>query len=373
MHRLLASSALVLCTLALACGDSAGGSESDSGSQVSSAGSSPSTTTPQTSDPSTTAGGSGSASTTAGGGTMGESDSGATTTPETKYDVGAQETTTGDPTTGDELGCKKVDILFVIDDSGSMSDEQNKLTAAFPSLVETIDQELVQEKNINYRIGVVSTDMAGTEKCVLNLICGQGHRGKLQHHADRLNCQNDEPPGKWIEQGPVNTVATQFQCIASMNGGEFDEMPLEAARAALVDRVIDQEAYNAGFLRDDALLVLVIFTDEDDQSVWEIPETWGLIPPPTTPVQEYYNQFVDLKGGETDRLAIVVFSGPKDTSCGDVMNDNGAVQAPRLHSLIENTPQNAYWGSICDNDFTTPLHEALDVIEAVCDMFPPPV
>ena len=372
MHRFLGSSVVLLCALALACGDSTGGSSGSEG-QVSSAGPSAGTTNSQATSAGTDSGStSGSTSGSDGSDSMGESSDGNTNEP--KYDVGPAETTGGvDPTDGEDLGCKKVDILFVIDDSGSMSDEQNKLTAAFPSLVQTIDEELVQEKNINYRIGVVSTDMAGPDKCVLNIICGQGHRGRLQHNADRLNCQNDEPPGKWIEQDDVNTVATQFQCIASMDGGEFDEMPLEAARAALVDRVIDQEAYNAGFLRDDALLVLVIFTDEDDQSVWEIPSTWGLIPPPATPVQEYYNQFVDLKGGETDRLVSVVFSGPADTSCGDVQNDDGAVKAPRLHSFVDNTPQNAYWGSICENDFTTPLQEALDVIEAVCDVFPPPV
>jgi len=35
-------------------------------------------------------------------------------------------------------GCDSVDILFVIDDSGSMSDQQDKLTAAFPSFIQFV-------------------------------------------------------------------------------------------------------------------------------------------------------------------------------------------------------------------------------------------
>ncbi|MGB1015133.1 MAG: hypothetical protein ACPG4T_13445 [Nannocystaceae bacterium] len=314
--------------------------------------------------------------TTGGSGSESESDT-STSTTGVKLDVGI-DTTTTDPTTttdGNELGCEKVDILFVIDDSGSMNQEQDKLTDAFPQLMATIDEELVQEKNIDYRVGVMSTDMAGPDMCVLQFICGQDHRGRLQHSADRLNCAQDEPPGKWIETGPLQEVSNQFRCIASMDGGEFDEMPLEAARAGLVDRVFDGEGYNADFLRDDALLVLVIVTDEDDQSVWEVPNSWDLLfgPGPATPVFEYWNQFVELKGGESDRFVTVVLSGPKSGTCGGNQDEPGAVAAPRLHQFLELNLTNAYWGSICEDDYTTPLHEALDVIEAVCEVFPPPM
>ncbi len=365
----------------LACG-SGDGNESDSDTlpQITSATQGTGNTT---AGPGTSEGESGSEGTTTSGGSGSDSDSDSTTTmdPSTtgvKLDVGVDTTTTsdtGNPTGGDELGCEKVDILFVIDDSGSMSQEQDKLTDAFPQLMATIDQELVQEKNIDYRVGVMSTDMAGSDMCVLQFICGQDHRGRLQHTADRLNCEADEPPGKWIETGPLQEVSNQFRCIASMDGGEFSEMPLEAARAGLIDRVVDVEGYNNGFLRDDALLVLVVFTDEDDQSVWEVPDNWDVFlgPGEPTPVIEYWNQFVDLKGGEPDRFVTVVFSGPKSGTCGGSQDDPGAVASPRLHQFLELNLTNAYYGNICDDDFTTPLHEALDVIEAVCEVFPPPM
>jgi len=360
--------------LVFACGDdTVAGSGSNSGTGISSASASASATATATATATNSASG-----TTSTGGTVSQSGSstddsgtasatGSSTGSTLKLDVGFEETTS---TTDEPVeGCTKVDLLFVIDDSGSMSDQQNKLTDAFPSFMATIDEQLVQMKGVDYRVGVLSTDMAGPDMCIF-ISCGQGHRGRLQHASDRLNCDT-VPDGKWIKEGPVEAVSDEFRCIASMDGGEFNEMPLEALRAGLIDRVQDQEAYNDGFLRDDALLVMVMITDEDDQSVMEIPSTWELLPPPkSTPVIEYQQLFVQLKGGEKDRFVAVAITGPKDTSCGDG-EDPLAVKAPRIHQFLELNSPNSYWGNICEEDFTAPLKEALEVIKASCETFPP--
>src|SRR5690242_21671906 len=38
------------------------------------------------------------------------------------------------------VGCAKADFLFVIDNSGSMADEQDNLIASFPGFIDTIQQ-----------------------------------------------------------------------------------------------------------------------------------------------------------------------------------------------------------------------------------------
>lgn len=298
----------------------------------------------------------------------GDSDETGTTSP--IFDVG-DEGTGADDGNG-EMGCKKVDLLFVVDDSASMWDEQDKLTDAFPGFMQTIDQELVQEKGIDYHVGVVSAEMAGPNMCIL-FQCADGHRGRLNHKEDRLNCAADEPPGRWIEVGPVDEVAAQFRCIASMEGQDFQEMPLEAMRASLIDRIQDQEAYNSGFLREDALLVVAFLTDEDDQSVWEVPEMWNLIPGPgpKAPVQDYWNAMVDLKGGEPDRIMALAISGDKDQDCEDNNNEVLAAKAPRIHEFLDLAAPNSYWTHICGDDYVQPLQEALDVLESSCENFPP--
>jgi len=353
--------------LAAACsGDDRGSAVSETGMITSASASASNTGTSTSTSTSASGGESASASSTDASG--GESESaGSSTSGGVKLDVGFE---TGSDPTGVDEGCKKVDLLFIIDDSGSMSDQQDKLTEAFPGFITTIDQELVQKKGIDYRIGVLSADMAGEEMCVF-LICGQGHRGRLQHQGDRLNC-NDVPPGRWIEAGPVEEVAKQFQCVASMAGGEFSEMPLEALRAGLVDRVEDPEAYNAGFLREDALLVIIMITDEDDQSVKQVPAMWDVFlgPGTPTPVIEYQQLLVGLKGGDKDRFVAVAISGPKSSSCG-AGQEPLAVKAPRVHQFLELNTPNSYWGNICDEDFTAPLQAALEVIKSSCETFPP--
>ncbi len=59
-----------------------------------------------------------------------------------KFDVGAS----GDLAPGGE-GCENVDILFVIDNSGSMRDEQSHLIAAFDGFSEQIQTQLVDERS----------------------------------------------------------------------------------------------------------------------------------------------------------------------------------------------------------------------------------
>jgi hypothetical protein len=71
-----------------------------------------------------------------------------------KFDV-AEGTGTGiDPSAGDQ-GCEKVDFLFVIDNSGSMLDEQQSLIASFDGFIEAIQGTLMAQ---DYHIMVVDTD-----------------------------------------------------------------------------------------------------------------------------------------------------------------------------------------------------------------------
>jgi hypothetical protein len=61
-----------------------------------------------------------------------------------KLDVGAGDgTATAEG--GDGVGCAKADFLFVIDNSGSMADEQDNLIASFPGFIATIQQTLMAQ------------------------------------------------------------------------------------------------------------------------------------------------------------------------------------------------------------------------------------
>ncbi len=192
---------------------------------------------------------------------------------------------------------KKVDVLLVIDNSGSMGEEQANLAANFGPFIEQLEKA-----GADYRIGITTTDLGGKD-------CSGGAGGQLQLSSclDRpdsfvfgnsnqfdiaceANCQYDgaaltirptviEPDGDaearpWIESytgvnnlpDGVDTLGA-FQCFAPQGiSGCGWESPLEAMARGL-DNMQNPERPEYGFLRPDALLAVLIVTDEVDCSL----------------------------------------------------------------------------------------------------------
>ncbi len=166
---------------------------------------------------------------------------------------------------------RDLDILFVIDNSASMGEEQDSLAANFDRFVEVLSS--IEGGLPNVHIGVVSTDLGagpyGIEGCT-----GSGDNGVLQSSA-RGSCS--VPSESWIrdvlaEDGTRSRnyngdLSEVFSCIARLGDtGCGFEQPLEAMRRALNG----SNAVNQGFLRAQALLAVVIITDEDDCSTEDV-------------------------------------------------------------------------------------------------------
>ena len=67
----------------------------------------------------------------------------------------------------------------------------------------------------------------------------------------------------------------------------------------------------------------------------------------------------------------MAISPPENSDCGGTSEDPDGVASPRIHEFLSLSEPNAYWTNICENDYTSALQEALDVIEASCDEFVP--
>jgi hypothetical protein len=171
---------------------------------------------------------------------------------------------------------RAVDILFVIDNSGSMGSEQGTLARSFGSFISVLE---AQQVGANYRIGVINTDGTGqlsATSCRARLedflFYGndlfddkdERQRGCLEH------CPLDSVglPDPWIEKSngqtnlPPGVDLTQaLQCVGPQGiSGPGFEAPLESMRMALLDT-------GSGFLRSDALLAVIFVTDEIDCSM----------------------------------------------------------------------------------------------------------
>ena len=172
-------------------------------------------------------------------------------------------TTTKRFTAGDNL-----DLLFVIDNSASTYDKQTVFAANLPTLASQLDSFPGGRPNVH--VGVVSTSVSiGNSNFGDN--CTTGDDGALQATARIAGCS--PPTDAFIsdidEQGTrvvnyTGTLADTLACIGQLGttGCGF-EAPLESMKRALDG----SQPLNAGFLRPDADLGIVVLTDEDDCSV----------------------------------------------------------------------------------------------------------
>jgi hypothetical protein len=211
----------------------------------------------------------------------------------------------------------KVDILFMVDNSNSMSAMSNELKNRFGQFFKVFQDLAMAGTNADLQIGVVTSDYgAGATGAPGCQIQPGGQQGRLQSMPSAYAVMNDatlancKPPSgaNFIKYDFGNTgnanlpagqdLVTTFTCMASVGaGGCGFEYQMESVYAALHGNIPD----NAGFLRDDALLAIVFLTNEDDASA---PETTDVFD--KTKVSQY--GYEDSYSRQT-RFAIV---------CGDM-------------------------------------------------------
>jgi hypothetical protein len=242
----------------------------------------------------------------------------------------------------------KADILFVVDNSGSMVGEQLQLGESFKAFT----TELERFFGDKYHVAVVTTGMesSGCPACdaVITQSClnETGENGRFQ---DRV-CQNlgdiDYPDYTCVADPTCSKVVTadtkscffdetlsEGIAMVGIHGCGY-ERGLAPIRVALNQL---SSSYNAGFLRKDATLVVVVISDEDDcGEVGDVTEGMGGIggnvcyyaakgidpdgnlgdpegkPYELTPVAEYYDFLMDLKGNRQGMVKFAAIVGVKD-------------------------------------------------------------
>lgn len=257
--------------------------------------------------------------------------------------------------------CDKMDLLFVIDNSGSMGQEQDNLGLNFPGFIAVLDNS-----GLDYRVAVTTTgvDYSYTMQTPIGALPQDQDGG--DNGAFRQSCGMTR---RWIEKGDSDPAGT-FECVAKVGtSGPSDEMPLGAMRRAFSDRISD--GTNVGFLRPDALLGIVILTDENDcsyeQSV-SLPIGVDLCDSGMEPVPNYVG-FLDSLTGDRGRWATAVIAGPGPGDCSSAFGN--ADEATRLVDFVNLTGANAVLSSICDGDLTGGLAAALATFDSACQNFPP--
>ncbi len=202
-----------------------------------------------------------------------------------KLDVGAQGDVPAGCAADDSCGegCTGVDLLFVIDNSGSMGDYQEALGLAFPAFAQTLSDVLPEGTNVH--VAVTSTEMAYSSQgntSINNGSCtfiGDGDQSNeafyvppTEMDSGRNGAQGRlyDPGGgetyfEFITGGDLAGAQAWFSSATNIGeGGSNIEMATAPVGWAF-DPIND--ATNAGFLRDEgAVLVVFFLQDEPDQS-----------------------------------------------------------------------------------------------------------
>ncbi len=134
-----------------------------------------------------------------------------------------------------------IDIVFVVDNSCSMSDNQADLGASMQGFVDILDGG-----GTAWRVGVTSTD--------IDAAYGNPLEGRLVVVGGLLGVHYDSSPD------PVNVLEAMMLVGIDGSGEE------KGIGAAYLAAELRRDEANAGFFRDEAGLHIVVLSDEQDQT-----------------------------------------------------------------------------------------------------------
>lgn len=252
---------------------------------------------------------------------------------------------------------RQLDVLFVIDNSPAMAPHRERLVANLGAFIDVLST--VQGGQPSVHLGVVTTDVA------------EGGRMRTSERvdgafvADLRYESTDRFPNY---EGALRDVFAEIGDVGS--DGDVYARPLDTVRLAL------EHPANAGFVRDEAMLAIVVITATDDCS-----PTTAFAPTATTDPavaaahcyvhrealsdvaaiaeavkarkHDPYSVAVSLIAGPDGPVALTGEGGAATPSCSDELG--GATAAPRLHALLDQFPNRGLFTSICQPNLSDGL------------------
>ncbi|MFL5320217.1 MAG: VWA domain-containing protein [Myxococcaceae bacterium] len=228
-----------------------------------------------------------------------------------------------------QQGPGRADILWVIDDSGSMKNQRATLGGNFDRFLTEL--EAVQT---NYQIGVISTNAEDEGKLI-----GQTVKIITNNTPDKRN---------------VFLANTTFPDSRARWEQAFKMM-----EKALTPPNLQPGGANAGFIRTDAALAVIAVSDEDDSSFGD---------------SSYYARFLKgVKGrGNENLVSFSVIGGTTPNGCyppGEQIFWGGLAEPAFRYSSLA-TKTGGVIGSICDQSFENTLIRIAQAINTLRRIFP---
>jgi len=162
---------------------------------------------------------------------------------------------------------KKVDFLFVVDDSGSMSGSQSQLKIAASAMAEALENSTLE-----WRAALVTSSYHTNGFGNSGIIRGFTNNVRLlqdwlQAGGNNRYCNETTRVAicrDWIRTGVCSNYGTNNGCWIDVHGNGQEGM-LGAARLAMMD-MHDKNAPAAVKFQEDAEIVVIILSDTDDKT-----------------------------------------------------------------------------------------------------------
>lgn len=231
---------------------------------------------------------------------------------------------------------KKVDILWVIDNSGSMKTSQDNLASSFSSFINRF-----QTQGFDFRMAVTTTE-AWARQFDANSTLSMIKDGAVLQKNPKIETHS----GYYVMDQNTPNLVDVFAINAKQGTiGNGDERPLESMKQTLLD------SRNSAFRRADAFLAVIMVSDEEDSSGpssdWQSNGTFY------TP-QSYVDFLNSLSGSGNFNVSVITVDS---NDCRTQLNTDGfnrtvSTRMPELADLTKGIK-----ASLCGNFGTS-----LDVI-----------
>lgn len=264
--------------------------------------------------------------------------------------------------------CTSVDFVYVIDNSESMERHQANLRASFGPFIDGMRRTL--DDVDDYHVGVVTTD---------------AYRSNEPHNCRRLGALVTHTGGEgtnYQQCGPFSggkpymtnrdDLDESFNCTAAVGvSGSREEKPMEALEEAINPKQHWYDECNADFIRDDALLVAVVITDEWD-GAGDPDEDDDDYTSNGDPMFErskgdpnsWYESVVKAKGSPNNAVVVSLLNGA-GTGCG---RDHPRYDGQNIAEFTDKFPY-GFVGGICEDDYGEIFADAVQEIDQACDNY----
>lgn len=218
----------------------------------------------------------------------------------------------------------QVDVLFVIDDSSSMAEEQERLALGFDAFADELE-----DAGSDFHLGVAATSL------------GDGQAGPTSALVGEPPYLTGDDPGYRRAFGDRARLGVH---------GSDQERGLTAALLALSPEAVGPGGVNEGFLREGSQLLVVFVSDEDDCS-----DAGALVGQPATACYEPASPLITVPQwlsdlavavGSADRITVAAVTAPPDPACAGVYPGLRYRQAASMSSGVSADVCRGDWGPL---------------------------